>query len=437
MAILDKVKSPIKKLMPKPVLGGYHYAWAFLAAVRYGFPARKLKVIGVTGTNGKSTTIELIAAILKEAGYRVALSSSIKFEIAGETRKNSSNNSMPGRFALQKLLAQAAQKKCDYAIVEVTSEGITQHRHRFIGFTGAVFTNLTPEHIESHGGFDNYRKAKQKLFAVAKGFHVINRDDENANYFLGFKAKKKYCYGLCPAGSPSATGEKCETVCAADVRPVAGGTVFSVNGQQLETGLAGLFNVYNALAAVSLAMAEGIGLDVCRKALARVRSVPGRMEKVSVSPLVFVDYAFTPNALKKVYAAVRKDFLAGNGKLICLLGACGNGRDKWKRPILGQIAGQYCDKIILADEDPWGEDPRKIIGMVKEGVIKSGFDARNLYVIPDRRRAVAKAVSLVGNNDAIVLTGKGSEAWIRFEHGKKIPWDEKKAVLEELAKAKR
>jgi len=153
----------------------------------------------VTGTNGKSSTVELLGAILKEAGFKVALSSSIKWEIAGEVRKNGRGNSMRRRFALQGLLANAVAQKCDYAVIEVTSEGIKQFRHKFINFRGAVLTNLTPEHIEAHGSFENYRQAKLELFKVAKEYHIINRDDENSKYFWEIKAKKKYNYGKCAA----------------------------------------------------------------------------------------------------------------------------------------------------------------------------------------------------------------------------------------------
>jgi len=154
-----------------------------MAAVRYGFPSRKLKVIGITGTNGKSTTVEMIAAILKEAGQKIALSSSIRFEIDGESHKNNLNNSMPGPFYLQRLLAEAVSKKCGWVIIEATSEGIKQHRHRFINFWAAVFTNLTPEHIESHGSFENYRGEKLKLFFNTPKYHIINLDDKIINFF--------------------------------------------------------------------------------------------------------------------------------------------------------------------------------------------------------------------------------------------------------------
>jgi len=434
MAIINKIKSKVRAMVPLFVMDGYHFLWAMGGALRYGFPSKKIKVIGITGTNGKSTTVELLATVLKEAGYKVALSSSIKFEVANEVRKNGLGNSMPGRFALQKLLAQAVAAKCEYAIIEVTSEGIKQHRHRFIRFEGAVFTNLTPEHIESHGGFENYRNAKLKLFAAAKGFHVINRDDENAKYFLEFKPARTFYYGMCAkevCKKPEGTD-----ICAQEAVSSRDGVRFGVNGTEFVMGLVGEFNIYNALAAIAVAGSQGISLDICRKALARVASIPGRMERAGVTPNVFVDYAFTPNALEQAYSALQHD-LAPGGRLICLLGACGGGRDKWKRPVLGQIAARYCDRIILADEDPYDEDPQKIIDMVREGAIGAGFSKDGLEVIRDRRQAIAKALSLAAPSDTVILTGKGCEAAIRYGQGKRVVWDEKAVVKEEMDRLKK
>jgi UDP-N-acetylmuramoyl-L-alanyl-D-glutamate--2,6-diaminopimelate ligase len=434
MAILNRVKKAVRKITPGFLLGGYHYLLAFAAAVRFGFPSRKLKVIGVTGTNGKSTTIEFISAILKEAGYKVATLSSIKFEVGEDLRINKTGNTMPGRFAVQSILARAAKAKCDYAVLEVTSEGIKQYRHRFIDFIGAVFNNLTPEHIESHGGFDNYRKAKQQLFVAAKGFHVVNCDDENAGYFLGFEAKNKFGYGVCGSQGLRQNSANCTLVCAQDIETDTAGSRFSVGNNKFEVRLAGDFNIYNALAAICCAVSQGISLGVSQKAVARIKTVPGRMEKASDSPRVFVDFAFTPNALEKVYSTLERDYRGKNGKLICLLGAAGGGRDKWKRPILGQIAAKHCSEIILTDEDPYDEDPQKIVDMVKSG-ISVGFKGR-VYEIIDRREAIKKAIELTGPEDVAILTGKGSMPQTFLAGGKKIPWNEREIILEELAKTK-
>ena len=430
--MLYQLKKSIKKAMPPFVLGWYHYSLAFLGAAVSGFPSKKIKVIGVTGTNGKSTTIELLAAILKESGSRVAAASSIRFEVAGKVRPNLLKMTMPGRFAIQQILAEAVKEKCEYAVIEVTSEGIKQHRHRFIDFSAAVFTNLTMEHIEAHGGFDNYRSAKEKLFAAVKGVHIINGDDANANHFLKYEAEKKICYSL--KDKPAATAGGYQILLARDVKVGPGGATFRIGDVLFSSALLGEFNVYNALAAVATAKAYGIDMETCRKGIARLKNIPGRMEVALEAPKTFVDYAFTPNALEQVYQTLTSDFKKDDGSLICILGACGGGRDKWKRPVLGNIAAKYCDRIILTNEDPYDEDPNEIIAQVKSGVEKTGFSKERIDTIIDRREAIKKGLEYARKQDVVILTGKGSEPWICLENGKKIPWNEKEIIKEEFEK---
>ena len=178
-----KLKKLARNLLPEPAIGFYHLLLSFLGAVFYGFPSGKMKVIGVTGTNGKSSVVEMIHTILLEAGYKAAAFSSISFKINKDSWDNDLKMTMPGRFKLQNLLNQAKKAGCEYVVLEVTSEGIKQYRHRFINFKTAVFTNLSPEHIESHGSFENYRAAKEELFKAAKKVHVVNLDDRNVKYF--------------------------------------------------------------------------------------------------------------------------------------------------------------------------------------------------------------------------------------------------------------
>ncbi len=394
------MKDLIKKFIPSFLLSWYHYFLAFSGAVFYCFPSRRIKVIGITGTNGKTTVASLLAEILEEAGFKTACLSSIKFKIKGEEKENALKMTMPGRFRLQKFLKQAVAADCQYAILEVTSEGIKQHRHRFIHFEAAIFTNLSPEHIEAHGGFENYKKAKGKLFQATRNTHIINIDDENSEYFLQFPAKKKYTYSW----------EKGD-VNNRDLR--------------LKLRLIGDFNIYNALAAVAAGLSQGIDLEICRRAVEKVGGVAGRMELVIEKPFkVFVDYAFTPNALKKVYRALKPE----NSRMICVLGACGGGRDKWKRPVLGRIAAENCQEVIVTNEDPYDENPMKIIKEVADG---AGQKARKIL---DRREAIKTALSLAGKEDAVVITGKGSEPWLVEARGKKIPWDDREIVRDEFRK---
>jgi UDP-N-acetylmuramoyl-L-alanyl-D-glutamate--2,6-diaminopimelate ligase len=394
------MKEIIKKFIPPFLLGFYHFLLAFFGAVLYRFPSRKLKVIGITGTNGKSTVVILTTKILEEAGYKVASLSSIKFKIGNQEWPNTLKMTMPGRLKLQRFLRQALNAGCRYAVLEITSEGIKQHRHQFIDFDIAVFTNLTPEHIEAHGSFEKYRQAKGKLFQTTKGTHIINLDDDNGEYFLQFPADKKYTYGLNKGD-------------------------INTKNTQFKLHLTGDFNVYNALAAICVGLSQGIGLETCEKALEKVKGIPGRMEEVISEPFkVLVDYAFTPNALEKVYQTLKP----GNRKLICVLGACGGGRDKWKRPELGRLAAKYCDEIIVTDEDPYDENPLEIIEQVAEGT-----NGRAKKIL-DRRKAINRALKTAKEGDMVIITGKGCEPWICLARGKKIPWDDRQVVKEEFKK---
>jgi len=399
------MKELIKKFIPSWLLSFYHFILAFLGALIYGFPSRKLKVIGITGTNGKTTVTEMTSKILEKARYKVASLNSIRFKIGSEEWKNKLRMTMPGRFFIQRFLRKAVDANCQYAILEVTSEGIKQNRHRFINFDLAVFTNLAPEHIEAHGSFEKYKEAKGKLFQSTKNIHVINIDDKNSGYFLKFPAKKKITFGLKKGD-------------------------FNLKNTQFKLNLIGDFNFYNALAAICVGISQGIKFETCKKAIEEFRGIPGRMELVISEPFkVFVDYAFTPNALEKVYQTLTYKLKnLKTEKLICVFGACGGGRDKWKRPILGEIAAKYCDEVIMTNEDPYDEDPMEIINQITCG---AGKKAKKIL---DRREAIREALKLAKENDIVVITGKGCETSICIAGGKKIPWDDRQVVREEFQK---
>jgi len=405
-------KEFIKKFIPKFLLRIYHFCLALLGAVIFSFPGKdkNIKIIGVTGTSGKSTTVDFITRILEQADYKVASISSIRFKIAGKEWENKYKMTMPGRFVIQKFLKQAKKAGCKYVILEVTSEGIRQSRHKFINFDTAVFTNLTPEHIESHGGFENYRNEKLKLFKAAKNIHIINVDDENSKYFLDIPANKKYTYGLSHGD-------------------------INMQNTKFKLQLSGDFNNYNALAAICVAKAYNINLEVCKKVLEQAKGISGRMEVISESPVkVIVDYAHTPEQLEAVYKSLNPKPSTLNPKLICVLGSCGGGRDKWKRPVLGGIAKKYCQEIIITNEDPYDEDPSQILSEIKSGISNFKFQISNFHEILDRKEAIEIAIKLAKPGDIVIITGKGSEPWMCLENGRKIPWDDRKIARNAMDK---
>jgi len=397
------LKKLLKKLIPENLLRCYHLCLAFLGALIYRFPSKKIRIIGVTGTSGKSTVVELISFILQESGLKIASLSSVKFRIGAKEKENRLKMTMPGRFKLQKFLHQAAKEKCQYVMLEVTSEGIKQHRHRFIEFDTAVFTNLSKEHIESHKGFDNYKKAKARLFQSCKKTHIINLDDKNSSFFWQIPAQKKIGYG------------------SAD---------FSLLPKN--PNLKGRFNLYNTAAAAKTALHLGVSPEQCQKALTKFPGIRGRMEIIIKKPFsVIVDYAHTPEQLKQVLKTILSDKAEGS-EIICVLGSAGGGRDKWKRPVLGKVACEYCSQIIITNEDPYDEDPGRILAMIKSGILNSKFQMSNFHEILDRRQAIRKALSLAKSNDTVIITGKGSEPWMCIGGGKKIPWDDREITREEI-----
>ncbi|MBN2197927.1 UDP-N-acetylmuramyl-tripeptide synthetase [Candidatus Wolfebacteria bacterium] len=422
----------------------YHFSLSFLGALIYGFPSKKIKVIGVTGTKGKTTTCYLIAQILELSGFKTGMATTALFKIGEKEWVNKTKQTMIGRFGLQKLLKQMVKSHCIYAVIETSSEGILQYRHSFIDYDVAVFTNLSPEHIERHGSFENYRKAKIKLFEkVAQkkdGIGIYNLDDKNAGYFLKPKITQQYVYSQQIS---DARGQIKNLHLFSNIKQNFNNkkTQFLFNNEKMEIPLIGEFNVYNTIAAISTALSQDISLEKIKNILSKLKSPAGRMELIEKGQnfTIIIDYAHEPLSLESAYKTAlslknqKND--NKNQKLICLLGAQGGGRDKNKRMTMGKLAAQYCDKIILTNEDPYDETPEKIINDIAIGVLESqeqNFNAKNLFKIIDRREAIKTALSLAKKDDIVILTGKGGEVWMCVENGKKTPWDEKEVVEQEL-----
>lgn len=394
----------------------YHLAYAYGGAYLHRKPSTRLVVIGVTGTKGKSTTSELVRTMLAGAGYKVALASTIQFKIGNTAEPNLFKMSMPGRAYLQKFLRKAVDAGCTHAVIEMTSEGARQFRHKGIEMDALIFTNLAPEHIESHGSFEAYAQAKLSLArhletsSKRPRYIVANADDQYGKEFLKTNVEVRAPFALAHAEP--------YTVDDTSVRFVYKGMLFTAP-------LPGLFNLKNILAALTLCDAMGIELDVLRRALERVSPVAGRAESVDRGQnfRVVVDYAHTPDSLRALFETYKgKD-------LIAVMGSTGGGRDQWKRPKMGAIADELCSSVFLTNEDPYDENPHKIINE-----IASGFTSLKPMIILDRREAIAAAIKRAGPGSVVAITGKGTDPYIMGPRGTKEPWSDRRVAEEELDK---
>ncbi len=395
-----------------------------MSSLILGRPARKIFVIGVTGTKGKSTVLELINAILEEAGQKTAVMSSVRIKIGEKSEKNSSGMSMPGRFAIQVFLRRAVKAGCQFALIEVTSQGGLQYRHRFIDFDAALITNLHPEHIESHGGFEGYRDAKVKFFGDMRF-----SQKEHKYFFINNSMGEREVFERVATGRGHIFYFDREDFIEGDLSRHY--RLESAEAKKMiSSWLQNDFNLENAAAAAVFAKSQDIPAEMIFRALENFKGVSGRLEYVQKEPFeVIVDYAHTPDSLEAVYKAV-----SGEGKrLICVLGAAGGGRDKWKRPKMGAIAGRYCREIIFTDEDPYDEPPEEILNEIERGIFGAANETQYEKIL-DRREAIEKAIAIAKPGDAVVLTGKGSEGWIHIAGGKKLPWNERVVVEEILEK---
>ncbi len=407
----------LKKVVPEPVVQSlrpvYHRVLSFVMAFSYGFPARELVVIGVTGTKGKSTVAEMLFSILRAAGHKTALISTIRFAIGDDSEPNRYKMTLQGRGFAQAFMRRALAAGCTHLVIEVTSESVLQYRHWFLELDGLIVTNIQREHIESHGSFAKYVAAKRVIVdtLVRSPKHVrvlvANTDIPEARAFLSARVPKAIGFSASELQNISGNERR--------VR-------FEYEGVPFSLPLAGTFNAMNALSAIKLCEAFGVPLVTSAKALATLPVVRGRVEHIDAGQdfLAIVDYAHTPDSLRALYDAFP------SRRKICVLGNTGGGRDTWKRPEMGRIADEVCESVILTNEDPYDEDPRAIVAAMARGM------KRAPDIIMDRREAIRAALRAARTGDVVLISGKGTDPFIMGPRGTKEPWSDAVVVREEL-----
>ena len=422
------IRKTLKRFLPNSLYNRFSaYLWllprAILAAWYYGFPARELKIIGVAGTKGKSTTCYLISQLLDVLGEKNALLSTTTIKIGAEEKLSDLKMTSADSFYLQRFLRQAVSQGCTYAVLEISSHALKQFRTFGIQLDYAVLTNLAPDHLEYHKNAQDYQDTHFKMLSKKTAALLLNGDDENLNRFKRSKISKM-TFGFNTGNDLVIRGVEMEK---GNSR-----AVITYQGKELilDIPLAGKFNVYNSVAALAVALKIGKEIGKISKALAKVRPAPGRVEKLEnkLGIEIIVDYAHSPESFENVFSAIAPYL---SGRLIAVTGACGE-RDASKRPIMGSILASYCDYVVITNDDPFGEDPEKIASALIAGLQRTGKqEGKNFCKILDRRSAIKKGLSLAHAGDTVIILGKGSEQWQVFKD-KKIPWDDRRITREIL-----
>ena len=426
--MLYKLKQLLRKIIPYKFILLTHKFRAVLAALVYGFPGKKIRAIGVAGTKGKTTTVNMIAKILEEGGYKVAMLSTANFQIGEKKWLNDVKLTTTSPFYFQKFLAKAVKEKCGYVIVEISSHGLVQYRHLGVPYKTVVLTNMMSDHLDYHKTYANYKNSHHALLTKNLENLIINYDDEDLRSFLEFEKVKKYAFSL--KGYKEISGIK--LIRAVDMVLKEKETEFNIKtdkGQMaVRSSLIGEFNIYNSLAATAVGLAENIKPIAIKKALESIENIPGRLEKIDEGQnfKVIVDYAHSPDSLKKVYEAV-KPYV--KNKIIAVLGGTGD-RDKTYRAKIGALAEEYADIVIITNEDPYSEDPEDIMDQVMSGIKNKELN-KNLFRISDRKEAIKKAINMAERDDLVMITGKGAEQFMIYGE-KKIPWDDREIAKEAL-----
>ena len=394
----------------------YRITRAQVLSARYGYPAKGLRVIAVTGTNGKTTTINYINQVLRQAGYRTAMFSTALIEIDGKTELNDLNATVGTTGRMQQFFRDAKRAKVDFVVLEITSHALDQHKLDGVPIEAAIMTNISQDHLDYHRTMNRYAAAKAILFQNKPRYIVLNRDDEWFDYFDAFEAsEQKMTYGK---------HEDAETQIKSVKLFKKGSEAELVFDHQtnitLATYLPGDYNISNMAAAATLAYLLGVSTEDIVEGVANLEGIPGRYQRViDQSPYdVVVDYAHTPDAIEKLLGSIKA---TTKNRTILVFGATGD-RDQGKRPIMGAIAGRLADRVIITDEESYNEDPEQIRKGLMEGVIEIGAEAKTT-IIPDRRDAIERALSIAREGDTVVVTGMGHEQF-RIVNGERLPWND-------------
>jgi UDP-N-acetylmuramoyl-L-alanyl-D-glutamate--2,6-diaminopimelate ligase len=397
-----------------------HLIEAIIYNMLYGFPGRKFKVIGVTGTNGKTTTTYMIHRMMREAGYSVGLMTTVAYGANDDIRNQTYHMTNVPIPALMKRLKWMRKQGVEWLVLETTSHALAQNRVWGVPYTMAVMTNVTHEHLDFHGTFENYRDAKRKLFKLAnknkKGLRtgIVNTDDESARLFSGDV--------LNPVGYGLKTGH----VVAKDVQLTPAGSnyqaVTDTVTYDITCNIPGSFNVSNSLAVVAVGHALGIKKELVEQGIAALKAVEGRMTRVDEGQDfdVIVDFAHTPDSFEKLFKDLKP---VVKGKLIVMFGSAGR-RDEAKRAVQGKLAGQYCDEVVITEEDDRDIDSIEIMNQIAGGAEEAGkIREQNLFLVHDRTEAIQFAIKRAQKGDTVLLLGKGHEKTIERANGEN-PWDE-------------
>jgi UDP-N-acetylmuramoyl-L-alanyl-D-glutamate--2,6-diaminopimelate ligase len=430
------MKALIRRLIPKSVLNTYHNIRAWLTAWAFRCPARNLIVLAVTGTNGKTTVVSMIGQLLQSLGQPVGWISTATISIKGEEFLNKTKLTTASPKYLQGTLRRMVKAGCKYAIIEASSEGLVQGRLNGIQIRGAVFTNLTPEHIESHGSFEKYARAKELLFKKVSRSHqsnsfiIVNGNDAAAGRYLAYSADKHVVCILEESSlenPPTGTEWRSSQIIKSDLS----GSDITIDNQTYHLPLVGRFNVMNALEAAAAIEQLGWELSDILPHLSKIKAIPGRMEFISAGlPFqVLVDYAPEPASMAALYSVLPN--LNAN-RIIHVFGSAGGGRDKARRPILGKFVAERADVAIVTNEDPYDEPPEQIIDQIIVGTNTANPKKAQVEKIIDRRTAIQRALNIATLGDLVVITGKASEQWLMGPGGHRTAWDDR-AVVRELA----